>query len=855
MAANIQTIGAKLGASQPIGIVTSASGTVIATALNGATRALQVGDPVYANEVISTGHLSTVAVEFVDGTRLDLGRDSQALLDEEVFNPGGADSADTTSTVEAIQQAILAGKDPTKVFEKPAAGESEGSVVDNQGHGSFLFQLERTNQQTTPESGGQTQGRALSSSPQFDAPKFDDLLFTTLSDVKPVVINGAPFAQANILSVTEDGAPGSVTGNVLINDTDPDSDQLTVTQINGQDVSAGATVNGMFGVLAISSDGSYSYVLNAAMNALTDGDTRIDTFTYSISDGRGGASTSTLSFTISGANDAPVASVASTSGAEDATSIAITLTGSDIDGTIASVTLNTLPGNGLLYTDSALTTLATSGTAYAGGAVTFYFVPNANYNGVVSFDYTLTDSQGLSNAAPATASINVTSVNDAAVITGTASATLTESNAIQSTGGSLTASDVDSSAAFGVQTNVAGSNGYGVFSINAAGVWSYTMGSAHDEFVAGTNYTDSLTVATSDGTTQVISVTLTGTNDAAVITGTASATLTESNAIQSTGGSLSASDVDSSNAFIAQTGVAGSNGYGVFSINAAGVWSYTMGSAHNEFVGGQSYTDSLTVATSDGTTQVISVTMTGTNDAALITGTASATLTESNAIQSTGGTLSATDVDSSAAFGVQTNVAGSNGYGVFSINAAGVWSYTMNSAHDEFVAGTNYTDSLTVATADGTTQVISVTLTGTNDAAVITGTASGSVVEAGGVANGTVGTPTATGTLTDTDVDNTPNTFQVVAAGTASSGGYGTYQMSAAGVWTYTLNNSNASVQALNSGGTLTDTFTVLTADGTAQTVTITITGTNDAAVISGTSTASLTESNAAQSTGGSLSA
>ena len=42
-------------------------------------------------------------------------------------------------------------------------------------------------------------------------------------------------------------------------------------------------------------------------------------------------------------------------------------------------------------------------------------------------------------------------------------------------------------------------------------------------------------------------------------------------------------------------------------------------------------------------------------------------------------------------------------------------------------------------------------------------------------------------------------------------------------------------MQALNAGQTLTDTFTVTTVDGTAQVVTITINGANDAAVISGT--------------------
>src|SRR5439155_8632442 len=72
-----------------------------------------------------------------------------------------------------------------------------------------------------------------------------------------------------------------------------------------------------------------------------------------------------------------------------------------------------------------------------------------------------------------------------------------------------------------------------------------------------------------------------------------------------------------------------------------------------------------------------------------------------------------------------TNVGGSNAYGHFSINAAGVWTYTMDSAHDEFVGGTTYTDSITVATADGTTQVITVSILGTDDATVITGTSTG----------------------------------------------------------------------------------------------------------------------------------
>src|SRR5205814_2211695 len=105
------------------------------------------------------------------------------------------------------------------------------------------------------------------------------------------------------------------------------------------------------------------------------------------------------------------------------------------------------------------------------------------------------------------------------------------------------------------------------------------------------------------------------------------------------------------------------------------------------------------------------------------------------------------------------------------------------------------TQSFTVTVTDGTlttTQTFTITINGVNDAAIISGTATGSVIEAGGVANATPGTPTSTGTLTDTDVDNAPNTFTAVSSPVVSAGGYGSFTMTAAGVWIYTLNNANS---------------------------------------------------------------
>ena len=104
-----------------------------------------------------------------------------------------------------------------------------------------------------------------------------------------------------------------------------------------------------------------------------------------------------------------------------------------------------------------------------------------------------------------------------------------------------------------------------------------------------------------------------------------------------------------------------------------------------------------------------------------------------------------------------------------------------------------------------------------NNAAVITGDTAGSVVEAGGVANAIPGVPVVSGDLDAADVDGPADSWNAVGAPTPSTNGYGTFVMTAAGVWTYTLNNANAAVDALAVGGTLNDAFTVTAIDGTSQ--------------------------------------
>src|SRR5207237_851453 len=146
-----------------------------------------------------------------------------------------------------------------------------------------------------------------------------------------------------------------------------------------------------------------------------------------------------------------------------------------------------------------------------------------------------------------------------------AAVTLGETNAPLSTGGTLATADVDSAQTFAPQTNVAGTNG--TFSIAANGAWTYTANSAFDSLNVGQSVSDTFTVAAADGTTTTVQVTVNGTNDAAVLS-SATVTLAETDAPLTTGGTLTVSDVDSAQTYVAQSNVAGT--YGVFSIAANG---------------------------------------------------------------------------------------------------------------------------------------------------------------------------------------------------------------------------------------------------------------------------------------------
>ncbi|NBP74069.1 MAG: hypothetical protein EBU57_13150, partial [Alphaproteobacteria bacterium] len=113
------------------------------------------------------------------------------------------------------------------------------------------------------------------------------------------------------------------------------------------------------------------------------------------------------------------------------------------------------------------------------------------------------------------------------------------------------------------------------------------------------------------------------------------------------------------------------------------------------------------------------------------------------------------------------------------------------------------------------------------------------------------------GTLTSTDIDNNATATWSIEGN--DTGTYGSLSLNGnTGEWTYTLNNgtdgTSSVVQDLADGESVSDSFTVQVADefgGTdSQTVTITITGSNDDPVIAGTSSGAAQEDNTLSATG-----
>ena len=200
-------------------------------------------------------------------------------------------------------------------------------------------------------------------------------------------------------------------------------------------------------------------------------------------------------------------------------------------------------------------------------------------------------------------------------------------------------------------------------------------------------------------------------------------------------------------------------------------------------------------------------------------------------------------------------------YGVMAMAPDGTYTYTIDNANPDtngLALGETRTETFIVYVSDGrgglATQEITVTITGTNDRPEL------SIANAAQGIHEDTASVGGTFAVQDPDSDSGQNqTFHIeggsntpAADGTSPSDGshsatgstdatfttdYGTLTLDpATGQWTYALNNASDKVQQLNAGETKVETFEVTVTDEhgatSTQTITVTITGTNDIPVI-----------------------
>jgi len=246
----------------------------------------------------------------------------------------------------------------------------------------------------------------------------------------------------------------------------------------------------------------------------------------------------------------------------------------------------------------------------------------------------------------------------------------------------------------------------------------------------------------------------------------------------------------------------------------------------------------------------------GTNDIADIsvgTGQDSGEVAE-DTIFTVDGQLGISDLDAGEAFfntTVTVHPGNTTAYGTLSIDANGAWEYVLNNdAAQELNAGEIAVEKFIVFSLDGTdSQIIEISIHGMNDAPVLVADVN-SVTEAG------VDVPAAAnlhGNVLDNDAD-VDHGASLAVVGIMSNnlgtddisfnsndrlvlrGEYGQLSMDENGHYSYNLLDNDPDTDALKQGEEVNDVFTYRVSDGQGgfdtQTLTIHITGTNDAPVI-----------------------
>ena len=308
-------------------------------------------------------------------------------------------------------------------------------------------------------------------------------------------------------------------------------------------------------------------------------------------------------------------------------------------------------------------------------------------------------------------------MDDAAVIGGDTSGSENEGVTVT---GTLTATDADglTDGTYFTVTGTLPTNG--TAAINAStGAWTFIP--TDPDWFGSDSFEVTITDDQGGTTTQVINVTLTNVDDAAVIGGNTSGSENEGVTVT---GTLTATDADglTDGTYFTVTGTLPTNGTAAIN-TSTGAWTFIP--TDPDWFGSDSFEVTVTDDQGGTTTQIINVTLTNIDDPAIIGGNTSGSANEGVTVV---GTLTATDADglTDATYFTVTGTLPTNG--TAAINAStGAWTFVPTDP--DWFGSDSFEVTITDDVGGTTTQVINVTLTNIDDPAVIGGNTSGSANE------------------------------------------------------------------------------------------------------------------------------
>jgi VCBS repeat-containing protein len=428
---------------------------------------------------------------------------------------------------------------------------------------------------------------------------------------RPPALTGSPFVLPGGL---EDTAYTFTDTNLLAGYTDPDGNPLTITNLTAAN---GSIVN---------NSGTYTFTPTANYNGAVK-------LTYTVADGNGGVTAATNSFNLAPVNDAPTGQTKAVTLLEDSsyTFTAADFGFSDPVDTPANnfdrVKITTIPAAGTLKLGNTAVIAGDVITVANIPQLTFSPVANANGIGYATLSFQVQDDGGKTNGGvdldPTSKllSLNVIPVNDLAVIDGIALASVTEdaTNPNLTATGKLNITDIDTGEAkFSTVVSSIATN-LGILSIDETGNYNYTVAnSAVQSLGQGKTKLETFTVKSLDGSaTKDITVTINGVNDIAVISGTATASVTKNTSKTLTvTDKLNIADVDTGEDKFNTTITPVGTTLGNLTINTLGNYSYSVSNSDVQNLGaGQTKIENFSVKSSDGSaTKDISITINGAID-------------------------------------------------------------------------------------------------------------------------------------------------------------------------------------------------------------------------------------------------